>query len=80
MDRLNEAKSFLDRMSEAESLLHRGNDVAPNDKERGEYRSWWAKIFEVDLRETDVRGAKYNKNTIWPDGFDPKTAGAKLVG
>jgi hypothetical protein len=26
----------------------------------------------------DVTGAKYNKGTKWPDGFDPVAAGAIL--
>jgi uncharacterized protein YjbI with pentapeptide repeats len=44
---------------------------------------------EADLRGTNLKGAsledayfgnaKYDKETIWPDGFDPVTAGAKLI-
>jgi len=30
----------------------------------------------ADLQDTKLRDAKYNENTIWPDGFDPRAAGA----
>lgn len=37
-----------------------------------------ADLSEVNLSETDLREAKYDNNTKWPDGFDPKAAGAVL--
>jgi hypothetical protein len=44
-----------------------------------------AVFVSTDLTNTtfencDLKGAKYDKNTLWPDGFDPKEAGAILMG
>lgn len=33
----------------------------------------------ADLSKTILKGATYNQKTIWPDGFDPKAAGAILI-
>lgn len=44
-----------------------------------------ADLSGADLREANLSGAKflneitYDNDTIWPDGFDPEEAGAKLV-
>ena len=47
-----------------------------------------ADLREADLRDANLRGAnlygadldaKYNADTRWPEGFDPKAAGAVLV-
>ena len=40
--------------------------------------------IKFDLTEAGLRGtmldlASYDKETTWPDGFDPKAAGAILV-
>ena len=34
---------------------------------------------QANLREADLSGAKYNKDTKWPRGFDPVASGAVLV-
>ena len=39
----------------------------------------WANLRGANLRGADLREAKYNANTKWPEGFDPVTAGTKLV-
>ena len=39
-----------------------------------------ADLREANLSGADLREAKYDNNTIWPDGFDPKAAGAVLDG
>ena len=33
-------------------------------------------LSEANLNNTDLREAKYDQKTIWPDGFDPVAAGA----
>jgi hypothetical protein len=38
-----------------------------------------ANLFESSLEKANLNGAIYNKNTKWPDGFNPKAAGARLV-
>jgi uncharacterized protein YjbI with pentapeptide repeats len=43
-----------------------------------------ASLFDADLSEANLSGtilkhARYNANTIWPVGFDPKAHGAVLV-
>ncbi len=38
-----------------------------------------ASLFSANLNEADLREAEYDKDTIWPKGFDPEQAGAKLV-
>ena len=35
----------------------------------------WADLRSADLREAFLSGAKYNAQTMFPEGFDPKTAG-----
>jgi hypothetical protein len=35
-----------------------------------------ADLREANLSEAEVRGAKYDSQTHWPDGFDPRAAGA----
>ena len=36
-------------------------------------------LWGADLRGADLRLARYNADTKWPEGFDPKAAGAWLV-
>ena len=36
-------------------------------------------LSNSDLSMADLMGAKYNKYTQWPDGFDPVKAGAVLT-
>lgn len=43
----------------------------------------YAKLYDADLSNIDLSrtilvGAEYSNSTIWPDGFDPKKAGAIL--
>ena len=38
-----------------------------------------ADLCGADLQKADLRLARYNEETKWPEGFDPKTAGAVLV-
>ncbi len=38
-----------------------------------------AKLERADLRGARLTGAKYNKDTTWPTGFDPKAVGALFV-
>ena len=33
-----------------------------------------ADLRDADRRLADLTGAKYNRDTIWPDGFDPVAA------
>jgi uncharacterized protein YjbI with pentapeptide repeats len=35
-----------------------------------------ADLREANLGEAEARGAKYDSQTHWPDGFDPRRAGA----
>jgi len=35
-----------------------------------------ADLWQADLLDADLRGAKFDKTTLWPEGFDPKAAGA----
>lgn len=37
-----------------------------------------ANLSRANLSNADLREAKYDQKTIWPDGFDPKEAGAIL--
>lgn len=39
----------------------------------------WASLSEANLRGANLGGATYNKQTIFPDGFDPIAAGMKKV-
>lgn len=36
-------------------------------------------LYRANLGGADLQGSKYNSQTEWPDGFDPKAAGAILV-
>jgi uncharacterized protein YjbI with pentapeptide repeats len=38
-----------------------------------------ADLSEAFLRDAHLRLARYNADTKWPEGFDPKAAGAWLV-
>ena len=38
-----------------------------------------ASLYEANLSGADLGGACYNANTLWPEGFDPEAAGARLV-
>lgn len=38
-----------------------------------------ADLSGASLDRANLRGVKYTKATVWPDRFDPKTAGAMLV-
>lgn len=38
-----------------------------------------ANLSKASLRGADLRGARYNKDTHWPHGFDPVQAGADLL-
>ena len=38
-----------------------------------------ANLLEADLTNADLRETKYSAGTRWPEGFDPKAAGAILV-
>lgn len=35
-----------------------------------------ANLAETDLMKAELKGTKYNSQTIWPDGFDHKNSGA----
>jgi uncharacterized protein YjbI with pentapeptide repeats len=37
-------------------------------------------LVGADLRDADLRGALYDAETHWPDGFDPQRHGALLIG
>lgn len=39
-----------------------------------------ANLTDADLTGTNLNKAMYDKNTIWPAGFDPEAAGAHYVG
>ena len=39
-----------------------------------------ARLNGANLQKSNLTGAKYNGETIWPDGFKPKEAGAELIG
>jgi uncharacterized protein YjbI with pentapeptide repeats len=34
-----------------------------------------ANLREVNLTNADLKGARSDAATLWPDGFDPETAG-----
>jgi uncharacterized protein YjbI with pentapeptide repeats len=36
----------------------------------------WTNLEGAALSEANLSGARYNNAAIWPDGFDPKAAGA----
>jgi len=38
-----------------------------------------ANLRGADLSKTNVKEARYDRDTEWPEGFDPETAGARLV-
>jgi uncharacterized protein YjbI with pentapeptide repeats len=38
----------------------------------------YTNLVEANLSGADLSGAKYNKETKWPAGFDPQAAGAML--
>jgi uncharacterized protein YjbI with pentapeptide repeats len=38
-----------------------------------------ADLGGANLSRADLRGAKYDADTTWPEGFDPVAAGAELV-
>lgn len=38
-----------------------------------------ARLKGTDLKGANLRNAIYDKETIWPDGFDPKAAGAYFI-
>jgi hypothetical protein len=40
----------------------------------------WAILIEANLLYANLSGTLYNKNTIWPEGFDPVAARAVLFG
>ncbi len=40
---------------------------------------WAVSLTKADLSEAFLILAKYNSLTKWPDGFDPRAAGAILV-
>ena len=35
-------------------------------------------LFKANLSKADLRGARYNKDTKFPEGFDPEAAGMML--
>ena len=37
-----------------------------------------AELRDIDLSKADLRGARYNKDTKFPEGFDPEAAGMML--
>ena len=39
-----------------------------------------AKLDMVNLTQASLQHARYDRTTIWPDGFDPAQTGATLVG
>jgi uncharacterized protein YjbI with pentapeptide repeats len=39
----------------------------------------WRSVPPVTLMNVDLRGARYDRTTRWPAGFDPKRHGAILV-
>ena len=39
----------------------------------------YAKLQNADLEGADLRGAFYNEETLWPEGFDPEAEGAVFV-
>ncbi len=39
----------------------------------------WTDFSGARLDMADLRGATYNKHTVWPEGFDPEAAGAVKI-
>lgn len=39
---------------------------------------WGANLAHTDLESTDLTGARFSPDTRWPEGFDPRAAGATL--
>jgi uncharacterized protein YjbI with pentapeptide repeats len=79
----NLSKSILRTTNLSEATLIEAN-LSGADLTKANLNS--AILFQADLRETillganlnnaDLNQAKYNLNTKWPDGFDPKSVGA----
>ena len=42
-------------------------------------RLGWAKLVKANLEGANLTGARYNKHTVWPDGFSPEKAGCIIV-
>src|SRR5207237_847441 len=38
-----------------------------------------ANLSRANLQGADLRGARYDRRTKWPEGFDPRRHGTKLV-
>jgi uncharacterized protein YjbI with pentapeptide repeats len=38
-----------------------------------------ANLAGIDLSEADLRWAKYDQYTFWPENFDPEASGARLM-
>jgi uncharacterized protein YjbI with pentapeptide repeats len=58
--------------------------------QREDFRLWlesglrWAKLEKTDLSEADLiganlSGARYDRNTVWPEDFNPQGVSAVLV-
>ena len=50
-----------------------GEDLRDADLSRANLGG--ANLEMADLSRANLEGAKANKNTVWPDGFDPVAAG-----
>ena len=65
----------------------RVNQLQPNRFRKGQMHTRWPptlslatgrgvpKLERVDLSGRDLDGVKANKDTTWPEGFDPEAAG-----
>jgi hypothetical protein len=73
-------KAYLIRADLSEAHLAaadlRAADLRGADLSGSELRG--ANLLETNLRDADLRDAWYDDTTAWPEGFDPRGAGARL--
>ena len=62
------------KVAAGESL--EGADLEGGDLQGADLRG--ADLVGADLSQADLKGARYNKNTRFPEGFDPEAAGMVL--
>jgi hypothetical protein len=55
----------------------RGANLSEAELSRADLR--WANLKAANLRGADFSEAQYNAETVWPGGFDPAQAGARLI-
>ena len=70
-DKMRVRRMYVADVVTAKTLLERAN--------LGFADLRFADLRSADLRSANLRSAEYNQLTLWPEGFDPKAAGAVLA-